>query len=118
MVHFRRTSSLIERLTPHLAVGRGPRNQPTREQLEREAEAELQARIDLGRPPPEEFERTRPTPDWLLLRRPPTRSLDLLEVNLNAVVPPIPTQIALPRPRPIRPEGAGSGQRSDAGSGE
>jgi len=127
VVHFRRTSSLIERIAPRLAVGRGPRNQPSREQLEREAQAEIQARIDLGRPGPDEFDRTRPVPDWLLLRQPPsTRRLDLLEVNLNAVVPPVPAEVLMPgmpgmpgRPeggRPGRQEGAGSGRRSDAGS--
>ena len=112
MALFRRTSSFIERIAPHLAVGSGPRNQPSREELEREAQAELQARIDLGRPSPEEFERSHPVPDWLLLRQPPTRKLDLLEVNLNAVVPPVPSQV----PPVARQEGAGSGRRTGAGS--
>lgn len=118
MFHFgRRTSSLIERIAPHLPRGGASRDQTSREQLEREAEAEIQARIDLGRPGPEEFERTRPVPDWLLLRRPPTRTLDLVEVNLDAVVPPVPTPDQIATLPPVRQEGAGSGRRSGTGSG-
>jgi hypothetical protein len=113
----RRTTSLIERLAPHLPLGRATRNEEAREQLEREAEAEMQARIDLGRPGPEEFERTRPIPDWLLLRRPPMRAMDLVEVNLDVVVAPVPTPAQVASQPPARQEGLGSGRRSGAGSG-
>lgn len=114
----RRTSSLIERLAPRLPAGKPPRNQPSREELEREAEAEIQARIDLGRPGPEEAERTRPYPDWLMLRRPPMRSFDLVEVNLEALAPParMPEAPAPPSRGPGQPAGAESARRSGAGS--
>ena len=111
MFQFGRAGSRIERLAPRA------RATHSREALEREAEAEIQARIDLGRPGPEEAERTRPYPDWLLLRRPPMRPMDLVEVDLNALAPPPAPTSTPPRRRPAPPEEAESARRSGAGWG-
>lgn len=115
MFHFGRAGSRIERIAPHLRGKGSPTH--SREDLEREAQAEIQARIDRGRPGPEEAERTRPYPDWLLLRRPPTRAFDLVEVNLDALAPPpAPPVPRAPSLRPGPPAGAESARRSGAGS--
>ena len=96
MPFFERTAEFLT------ALGRAPRNQQTRAQLEVEAEQELQARIDLGRPGPEEAMRTGPPPEWAVPRpaRRPTRPLDVVTVNLDAlgatpvVAPPAPSRRA------------------------
>lgn len=98
-----RASLLIEHISLHLPAGRPPRNQPTRDELERQAAAEIQARIDLGRPGPEEAVRTRPVPQWAQRRKPVdagrTRPLDVVAVRLDAVEPTPPVSVP-DRPRP------------------
>ena len=76
---------LADRVAPRLVIGPAPRNQPTRADLELQAEQELQARIDLGRPGAEEAVRRRPRPDWAdpAPRRRPVQALDVVTVRLD-----------------------------------
>ena len=93
---------LTDRVAPCRAIGRGPRGLPTRAELESEAEQELQARIDRGRPGPEESMRTGPRPEWVTPRRRPTRPLDVVSVRLDVIGPP-PAEVELESPAPRRP---------------
>jgi hypothetical protein len=90
---------VTDRVAPRLVIGKGPRNVPSREQLEREAAAELAARIALGRPGPEEAVRTRPVPAWSMPRPKPTRPLDVVRVRVDALIPPAP----VPADEPVSP---------------
>jgi hypothetical protein len=45
---------LVDRVAPLMVFGKGPRNQPSLADLEREAREELDARIRMGRPGPDE----------------------------------------------------------------
>jgi hypothetical protein len=81
---------VADQVAPRLVIGKGPRNVPSREQLEREAAAELEARIALGRPGPEEAVRTRPVPAWCVPRPKPTQPLEVVRVRVDAVIPPAP----------------------------
>ena len=83
---------LTARVTPRLAIGHGPRNQPTRAELEVLAEQEIQARIDRGRPGPDEAYRRdgAALPDWAMPQPRPTRALDVVSVNLAALGGPVP----------------------------
>ena len=113
MAFFARAADfLTDRVAPHLVIGPGPRNQPTRAELENEAQRELQARIDLGRPGAEEAVRLRPgpPPDWAAPQpaRRPTRDLDVLTVRLDALGATVPAEVEVkaagPAPRPSRSE--------------
>ncbi|MGH9226194.1 MAG: hypothetical protein ACRD2W_20955 [Acidimicrobiales bacterium] len=86
MAFFERAAEfLTDRVAPRLVIGHGPRNGPTRAELEAQAERELQARIDLGRPGPEESVRRGPVPEGAVPRRRPTRPLDVVTVRLDVL---------------------------------
>ena len=77
---------LTDRVASRLVIGRGPRNQPSRAELESLAQQEIQARIDLGRPGPEEAVRRDAVPDWAEPQ--PARSsrpLDAVQVRLDVL---------------------------------
>ncbi len=76
---------LIDHVAPRLPAGRPGRGEPTRTQLEAEARAELEARLALGRPGPEEAGRRRPPPEWARPRLRPHRRVDVAVVRLDAL---------------------------------
>lgn len=91
--------------------------EPSRDELERQAQDEIQARIDRGRPGPEEAARRGPRPAWTLPHRPEpateTRRLDVVAVDLNAlrpVVPVVPAETSGPAgaAAPVAPTGPAS----------
>lgn len=83
MAFFARVSTVLT----WLAGDRGLEGLPTRAELEREADAELQAQIAKGRPSAEEAIRTRPRPDWATPRpdpaESPAESLEVLAVRVD-----------------------------------
>jgi hypothetical protein len=85
----RAATFLADRVAPHLLLGKGPRNGLTLEAIERQASEEIQARIRMGRPGPEEARRTRPLPAWAQPRRRRTRRLDVIAVDLDALATPL-----------------------------
>lgn len=80
-------SAVVDRLATCFTFGSVPKNHLTRDEIEREAHAELQARIDRGRPGPEEWARTRPPPDWAVPRPRATRKIEAVTVRLDVPGP-------------------------------
>jgi hypothetical protein len=83
-------------MAPHLVVGSGPRDQQSRADLEREAQDEIQARIDRGRPGPEEGRNGQPLPDWAVPTPRPSRPVEVVAVRLDALRPAAPIVAATP----------------------
>lgn len=80
-------SAIVDRLATCFTFGSVPKNQLTRDEIERQALAELQARIDRGRPGPEEWARTRPPPVWAVPRPRAMRKVEAVAVRLDALAP-------------------------------
>lgn len=66
-----------------LAGDRGLEGLPTRAELERQADAELQAQIAKGRPSAEEAIRTRARPDWAIPAADPAEPVEVLAVRVD-----------------------------------
>ncbi len=96
------TDLMVDRVAPRMVLGKERRNQPSRADLEEQARAEIEARINMGRPAPEEWQprarRSRPgvpapvpapaepeRPRRRLL--PPTRPVDVHSLTLAALRP-------------------------------
>ncbi|MEW6155408.1 MAG: hypothetical protein AB1673_15705 [Actinomycetota bacterium] len=97
---------LTDRVASRLAAGSGPRNQPSRAELEAEAGAEIQARIDQGRPGAEEAARRGPPPAWAVPPAKPSVPIGLVTVRLDALggPPAAPERPSVPVPaRPPAP---------------
>ena len=78
-------SALVDRLATCFTYGSALTNQLTRDEIEREAHAELQAGIDRGRPGPEEWARTRPPPAWAVRRPRALRKVEAVTVRLDGM---------------------------------
>ena len=76
---------LVDHVAPCLPARDRSRDEQAHEEIQRQAQIEMQAQIDKGRPGPEEGRRTRPRPVWAQPRPRASRPLDVMAVNLEAL---------------------------------
>ena len=89
----RTTTFLVERVAPKLIFGK-VRDEAALADLERQAREEIEARIRLGRPEPDESRTHFPRPTVAPAPRPrpparPTRPVDVHMVTLGAIAPEV-----------------------------
>lgn len=81
---------MLDHVAPCLPTGKRE-SFPTAADLEQQAQEELQAQIDKGRPGPEEAARVRPRPLWATPRPRASNPLEVVAVRLDVLSPPLPT---------------------------